>query len=119
MTCSDWVITVPQTVEWNSYLRELKDAAERDLTLNFRVPFIPKALKAGDRCFVVYKGFVQGWLEVIGWVTYPESWKCSTTGRQWAAGKYVQRKAPLHLLKEPIPMRGFQGIRRLLVQVDG
>jgi len=106
----DWVITVPQTIIWSDYEKEL-EAAANGAILNYRVSRCPKLLSKGDRCFILHKGKVRGWMQVIGLWKSPESWVCSTTGNAWPAGTYIQRSGVFHEVDGPLK-RGFQGIRK-------
>lgn len=66
----------------------------------------------GDRCYVVHKGQVRGWLEITGTVHWRHGFKCSTTGAFWKPGNYIQRSGPWHPISDGRKIRGFQGIRR-------
>lgn len=110
-TSQDWVITVPKTVAWNDYERELAMVADGNAEMRFKVPPHFKSAKSGDRCFVVHDGQVRGWMEVTGLEKFDKPWQCSTTGTEWPAGTYLKRSGPFHPV-EGKPMRGFQGIRR-------
>jgi hypothetical protein len=74
--------------------------------LRFKVPFLPK--QDLDRCYLVWRGHVVGWMAVTG--SYEGDFTCETTGTQWS-GKFIERSGPFHHLATPAPMRGFQGFR--------
>ncbi len=107
---ADWIITIPQDIEWKDYARELAFVEDWSGVLNYRVPFRPK-VEEGDRCFVVWRGRVRGWMEVVGVEHYPDGFTCETTGRQWPSGFYILRSGPFHEVDGPA-MKGFRGIRR-------
>jgi len=44
-------------------------------------------------------------------IEYKKPWQCTTTGKTWPPGKYIQRSGPFHEISE-VPMKGFRGIRR-------
>jgi len=107
----DWAITIPKTVLWEDYEKELATVADGSSVMNYRVRGFPKDMKIGDRCFLVWNGRVRGWMRITGKVDTPTDWTCSTTGRRWPAGKYVQRSGRFHAVSGPA-MVGFRGIRR-------
>ena len=107
----DWVVTLPKKVEWSAYTKELQAVADDSRVMNFRVPHIPREMQNGDRCFVVWRGKVRGWMSVVGTRISGEPWTCTSTGTQWPAGKYIMRSGKFHEVDGP-DMRGFQGIRK-------
>jgi hypothetical protein len=109
---TDWVITVPKTISWDTWLSELSHARNVGEFMNYRLPRRIRAVK-GDRCFVVYDGAIRGWMPVKGVVHMPDGFMCSTTGRVWPEGCYLVRWPSFHHVKDCPPMKGFQGIRRL------
>lgn len=109
---TDWIITLPQTVDWEDYEKELKMVQDGSEVLNFRVPHIPKDMRPKQRCFVCWRGKVRGWMEIVGYMYVVEPWNCSTTGKEWPAGSYVRRSGPFFMLDEEPEMKGFRGIRR-------
>jgi hypothetical protein len=72
---TDWIITVPKSIPWDEYKKEL-EVAKNGGTLRYRVPHIPKKLVEGDRCFVTWNLFVRGWMRVLGGGHMPYSFKC-------------------------------------------
>jgi hypothetical protein len=94
-----------------SYLDELAKARAEGLEINFRVASAPKEVNPGDRCYLVYAGFVRGWNLVKG-VRRRSDVIDPTTNMQMPSGIYVVR-APLYYpwLGDPMPYRGFQGFR--------
>jgi len=108
---SSWVLTVPKTTAWSDYQRELAAVADGSVVMNYRVRFFPKGMQAGDRCYVVHDGRVRGWMKVVGLVDAPDEWTCTTTGRRWPPGRYIQRSGPFHAVDGP-EMTGFRGVRR-------
>jgi len=102
------IVTLPSSVNWADYERELRKVANYKHVLNFKVHNFPKGIHEGDKCYVVHDGFVKGWMEIVGFSEEP--FTCSTTNKQWC-GKFIQRSGPFHYLKETIPYKGFQGFR--------
>lgn len=107
---ADWVITIPKTIPWEHYEKELKAVHDWKQVMNFRIPYNPKNVNPNDRCFVVWNGYVRGWMAIV-WSGHAESFTCSTTGEVHKGGYYVSRSGPFHYI-DPIPMRGFQGFRK-------
>jgi hypothetical protein len=110
---TSWIITVPQNIDMNEYMEEIRACEDRLVNMNYRLPYRPKA-KKGDRCYFTYRGWVRGWMEIVDVVTTP-GFICNTTGTQWPEGHYIQRSGPLHLVK-PVAMPGFRGIRKYIPQ---
>jgi len=113
---SDWVVTLPQKVEWSDYERELEAVRDRSGVLNYRLMLLPLRVNAGDRCFIIWRGRVRGWMEISGVARWPEGFTCQTTGLFWPPGHYLQRSGPFHPVDGP-EMRGFRGIRRFDDQI--
>lgn len=113
-----WAITVPKTVNWNEYLKEIRMVERGRGVLNYRVPNIPKELQPGDRCYIVYDGQVRGWHNII-WAGKRKAFRCQVTGTVWPEGEYIQRAGKFHEIKGVIPARGFQGIRRFERMLQG
>lgn len=107
---SNWVITLPKTVRWEDYERELADVADGQMVMNYRTRYFPKGMKEGDRCYLVWNGRVRGWMKIVGLVDYKNPWVCQTTGARWEPGKYIQRSGPFHKVEGPA-MTGFRGVR--------
>ena len=107
-----WVITLPQNVDWNSYMRtEVMPAADCSVALNYRVHGVPRDLRAGDRCYIVWRRRVRGWMEVTDVKHWPDGFPCLATGTHWPPGTYIQRSGLFHPVGGP-EMIGFRGIRR-------
>lgn len=104
-------ITVPKTVSWSDYERELADVADGMMEMNYKLSSMPKRISVGDRCYVVHNGMIRGWMTITGIDQREESFKCQTTGRIWNAGVYIRRSGPFHYLERPIPMKGFMGYK--------
>lgn len=104
------IITIPKTEDWNTWLQECEAVANNsDSALNYRVSCLPKQTKTGERCYVVYDGYVRGY-HVIDELCFREGFVCGTTGRYWPEGNYIMRKGKFHEIK-PFPYKGFQGWR--------
>lgn len=111
---ADWLITLPQHITWEAYKQELDYVAKHYFVakLNFKVPFIPKQYAAGDRCFLVWRGKVRGWMMCHGPMIRDEPWACETTGTIWGKGNYITRFGEFYYLQDGELIKGFQGIRR-------
>lgn len=102
------IITLPSSEKWDEYENELKKVKNYTNVMNFKVHNFPKGVKIGDRCYVVYNGFVKGWMEIVGFSE--KEFVCNTTNKKWK-GKFIERSGPFHYLTEKIPYKGFQGFR--------
>jgi len=102
----DIVITLPKTVKWEDYQKELKEA-ELGAVMNFKVPFFPKDC-IGGKCYVVHNGKVKGWMPITG--VSEKEFECETTGTKWA-GKFIERTGKFNESTEEIEIKGFQGWR--------
>ena len=102
------IVTLPASVKWEDYVKELDAARNYTCTLNFKVHNFPKGIKEGDKCYLVHQGFIKGWMEIVGFSE--KSFECKTTGKQWK-GKFIERSGPFHYLTDKLPMTGFQGFR--------
>lgn len=107
----DWVVTIPKTIPWKDYQAELAAVADHSQVMNYRTRFFPKGMVAGDRCYLVHDGRVRGWMGIVGLVDAVLPWRCTTTGKTWPAGKYIQRSGPFHKVDGP-DMVGFRGVRK-------
>jgi len=107
----DILTTLPSRIDWADYEKELQDVEKKGLVMNFRVPSLPARCSKGDRCYLVHRGEIVGWMMICGFQL--GAFKCQTTGREWPEGNYVQRSGPFHRLKKKIPYKGFQGFRYL------
>lgn len=105
----DICITIPKTTNWNDYQRELAAVKDGKQVMLFRVPNRPKNVNKGDKCYLCYNGNIIGWMTVVD-VIHSDGFKCTTSGNNWPEGWYVARSGEFHKI-EPIPMKGFQGIR--------
>ena len=107
----NWVLTIPKSVRWEDYQKELETVADGSSVMNYRTRYFPKGMKAGDRCYLVWDGQVRGWMKIVGLVDANTPWRCTTTGKTWPAGKYIQRSGPFHEVDGPA-MVGFRGVRQ-------
>lgn len=101
----DIVITIPKSISWENYQKEL-DAAANGEALNFKVANFPDT-GPGMRCFVTHDGFIKGYM-IISALSEKE-FQCTTTGKEWK-GKFIERTGNFFPIK-PIQMKGFQGFR--------
>ena len=108
---TDWIITVPQGTDWREYQKEINAVKDGREYMNYRLPYKPKAQK-GDRCFILYRGIVRGWMEIVDVVYRPMGFTCTTTGVQWPEGWYLRRSGEFHEVEGHARMIGFRGVRR-------
>jgi hypothetical protein len=101
----DIIITIPKSIEWSEYQKELAEA-ERGGILNFKVSQFPNTAK-GRKCYLVYDGNILGYMIISG--MSEKEFTCTTTGKAWK-GKFIERSGKFFPIT-PIPMRGFQGFR--------
>lgn len=101
------LITLPSNIEWSEYQKELDAVADGSQELNFKVATLPKDVGVGDRCYLVHRNYIVGWMTIsyIGC----KSFLCTTTEKGWV-GKFISRTGPFHPIK-PVLYRGFQGFR--------
>jgi len=104
----DLIITLPTNIEWSDYEKELKEVEDGRSVMNFKVSNFPTKTAVGKKCFICYRGNILGWMEIVGFSE--KEFGCSTTGIPWK-GKFVERSGKFNYLKEPVPMKGFQGFR--------
>lgn len=102
------VITIPKTVKWEDYQKELDAVADGSQEMNFKVPTLPKKVKPGDRCYLCYNGNIIGWMTISS--MGPKKFNCTTNGTAWE-GNFVSRSGEFHKLDQPIPCKGFQGYK--------
>lgn len=102
----DLIITIPKSIKWEDYEKELEAVKDWKEIMNFKVNNFPKTAK-GNKCYVVYNGEIKGWMEITGLLE--KEFTCSTTGKDWK-GKFIERSGPFHKI-DPISMKGFQGFR--------
>jgi hypothetical protein len=106
----DIIITLPATIAWADYEKELANVRDNGDILNFKIPSVPKEAKPGARCYLVHKGFIRGWMTITH-IGKRSAFTCQTTGIPFKAGIYVQRAGMFHPLQTPVPHKGFQGFR--------
>ncbi len=105
----DIVITLPKEIEWADYQKELDAVADGHDVIRYQVSQYPDPSVRGGRCYLVWRGFVRGWMKITGLVS--ASFVCETSGKKWGPGKFIERSGKFQKLEELIPMRGFQGFR--------
>lgn len=101
------LITLPSSIKWEDYEKELKAVEDESQVMNFKVPVLPKNVSNIERVYLIHKGNIVGWQKFVG--TSDKPFKCSTTDKNWD-GKFLQRTGPFHKIN-PIEHKGFQGFR--------
>ena len=105
----DIVITLPANIPWKEYRKELEAVADGTQVMYFRVPQLPTKAHVGDRCYILYRRLILGWMEIV-YIGGVDGFTCTTTDTRWPAGNYVGRSGKFHQLANPIIAgRGFQG----------
>jgi len=107
----DIVITLPSTIDWNDYQKELKKVEDDSQVMNFKVSNLPTKTSIGSKCYLCYKGNIIGWMKIVGLVK--NDFDCSTTEKHWN-GNFIQRSGKFNSIN-PIPMKGFQGFRYIKI----
>ena len=104
----DIIITIPAKIEWSDYEKEL-DRVEnnKNSILNFKVSKFPKDTHVGNKCYVVHRGFIKGYMLISGFSE--KNFKCEITGKKWI-GNFIERTGKFYRTR-PQPMKGFQGFR--------
>ena len=103
----DIIVTIPKSISWKNYQKELKAVESGNQVMNFKVPRLPKQAKVGDKCYLCHNGYVIGWMKIVGMQS--GGFVCTTTGTNWE-GNFIQRGGRFNKIK-PIPMKGFQGFK--------
>ncbi|MFW6233307.1 MAG: hypothetical protein ACOC3Z_01445 [Nanoarchaeota archaeon] len=103
----DIIITLPSSIRWEEYEKELNWVKDGKNVLNFKVNHFPKLAKVGDKCYLNYKGNIIGWMYITG--LSEKEFTCDVTGKVWK-GKFIERSGKFNKIK-PLPMKGFQGFR--------
>jgi len=101
------LITLPSSIKWEDYEKELDAVKDESQVMNFKVPFLPKDTSKIERVYLVHQGNIVGWQKFVG--TSDTPFKCTTTDKNWE-GKFLQRTGEFHKI-DPIPYKGFQGFR--------
>jgi len=106
----DISINVPKRLA-DEWIKENKTAVKNKLELLYRIPYCPKNVKRGDRCYVIINKKIVGY-HIIKNVAWINGFICEVTNKKWPTGYYLIRKAETWVeLKEPIktnPHRGFR-----------
>lgn len=101
------IVTLPSTIEWDDYKEELDAVADGKGVLNFKVPMLPTKCSPGDRCYILWRGKIRGWMPVVGF--RDGEFTCDVTGIRWK-GKFIQRSGKFQEIDGP-EMEGFRGFR--------
>lgn len=102
----DIIITIPKSIRWEDYCKEIDAVADGSQVMNFRVSNFPKT-SIGSKCYILHDGFIKGYMFITGLAS--KDFTCTTTGREWK-GNFIERSGKFHEI-EPIAMKGFQGFR--------
>ena len=105
-------ITIPKSIKWEDYQKELKVVEDGSHEINYKLPTMPKDVHVGDRCYICHDGYIKGWMTITN-IGEKEDFTCTTTETKWSKGYYVSRSGKFHYLKNPVPMKGFMGYRKI------
>ncbi len=108
---TDYIITIPKSIKWDAYLREVATAYKTRQSLFFRVPRKVDVVYNETKCYLVHNGAVRGWMPALTCTENPIGFTCFETGKKWPPGIYIER-SPRFRLVVPVPMLGFRGIRK-------
>ena len=104
----DIIITLPKSVKWEDYEKELNQVKDWSNVMNFKVTNFPANTEIGKKCYLCYNNHIIGWMKIVGFEE--KEFICNTTGKKWK-GKFIQRSGPLNYINPKIPMNGFRGFR--------
>jgi len=107
-----FIVTVPKTVSWTEYKKELETVKDGGQVLRYKTRYFPKEMSIGDRLYIYHDGYVRGYMLISGLIDLDEPWVCTTTGQQWPSGKYIERTGEFLHLNTPVSFKGFRGVRR-------
>jgi hypothetical protein len=107
-----WIVTIPKTVDWVSYVQELNAVSDGSSMMWYRVPFKPK-VQLGDRFYITYDGNLRGYMIVSKIAHFPEGFTCSTTGKFWKPGWYIGRTGEFFWHNKFTHFPGFRGLRKI------
>lgn len=107
----DIVITIPKSIKWEDYQKELKVVESGEQTMFFKVPTLPKKANVGDRCYLCHNGRVVGYMNIT-WMGTMDGFTCTTTDIPWPKGNYIGRSGKFTYIKSMLILyKGFQGYR--------
>ena len=104
----DIMVSLPRGIRWEDYQKELAAVAEGSIEMRFKVAHLPKKCNVGDRCYLVWRGGIKGWMKITGF--YKGSFICSITGKKWE-GNFIVRSGPFNYLVDRISIAAFRGFR--------
>lgn len=103
----DILITLPAKIKFSEYQKELNES-EKGGVLNFKVSFLPKNSKIGDKCYLIHRGYIIGYMYISGFSN--KSFICSVTAKKWT-GNFIERSGKFYKIPVPVKHKGFQGWR--------
>ena len=107
-----WIVTTPKSEMANS-AAEAAQCIKDGGGYYFRrtIPFLRPVV--GERIYYVEDGYIRGFAIVSNIVEGDSPFICHTTGRSWGRGRFAAMPSETWNWIKPIPMRGFQGWRRM------
>lgn len=113
MNFKDIIVTWPSSRTLESYLVELNRAEQEEKVILYKVGKMPRHVAAGQRCYMVHRGYVWGYCEIIDLQFENEGVPPidPISGERMPRGNYIVRAPHWWQLVKPLPMKGFQGFR--------
>lgn len=107
----DILVTTPKSEIDNS--RREGEAVETEGGFWFRIFRFKPKVEPGDRIYFVEDGLIRGYGIIFNVYQSAGQETCDFTGRVWGSefGDWVVCYKDWHWLKDPVPFKGFQGIR--------
>jgi len=102
----DIIMTWRREYSWSEHLRVIAPARNYSRIFYCALPFLPKHAEPGAHLYVVYRGHVQGWIEIDKFCH-----EFIDRNDNHRVGSFVGITGPFHHIHDLIPMRGFQGWR--------
>lgn len=106
----DIIVTTPKSeIETSKKEGEMVEQEGGYWFRTFR--FKPK-IEPGDKIFFVENGLIKGYGIIFEITQSEQGEQCEVTERTWGnEGDWVVKYKDWHWLENPVPMKGFQGIR--------
>lgn len=107
------VVTYPRWIEWERWVQHFND----NLKTEYIVSRIPNEVRKGDKCFILYDGFIRGY-KYIDSIYEVEEFVYPLSKNYIPKGFSILMVGKFHEI-ENIPYRGFVGFRYTNFLFDG
>ena len=102
-------ITIPKS-EKDNWVNDIEQLKNKNVKLHFKIPFLLKNTKKGDKCFVIIDNKIIGY-HTIDDIGFKDEFICSTTKKHWPAGYYITRSSnSWNKLNNPIESKSHRGV---------